>query len=98
ATVNHFGLTDWAREQLQSGLGAERVKYFPPVMGAEDFAYFANEVPGFYFWLGVTPEGSQNSALHTPTMRAEDEAIPVGIEAMTTLVTGFLKNPPELGQ
>lgn len=96
ATVNHFGLTDWAREQLRPALGEEHVKYFPPVMAAEDFAYFANEVPGFYFWLGVTPEGKENSALHTPTMRAEDEAIPVGIEAMTALLTRFLEAPPEL--
>lgn len=95
ATVNNFALTDWAREQLKPALGADDVKYFPPVMGAEDFAYFANEVPGFYYWLGVTPEGEENSALHTPTMRADDAAIPVGVQAMTTLVTSFLRNPPE---
>lgn len=96
ATVNNFSLTDWAREQLKPALGAGDVKYYPPVMGAEDFAYFANVVPGFYYWLGVTPEGKDNGALHTPTMRADDGAIPVGIEAMTALVTGFLENPPEI--
>lgn len=96
ATVNHFGLTDWAREQLQPALGEENVQYFPPVMGAEDFAYFANKVPGFYYWLGVTPKGEENSALHTPTMRADDAAIPVGVKAMTTLVTNFLQDPPQL--
>lgn len=95
ATVNHFGFTDWARDQLQPALGEDNVQYFPPVMGAEDFAYFANEIPGFYYWLGVTPEGQENSALHTPTMRADDAAIPIGIEAMVTLVTRFLEDPPK---
>jgi len=98
ATVNHDALTAWADTQLAAALGKENAQHFPPVMGAEDFAYFANEVPGFYFWLGVTPAGKTNSALHTPTMRADDAAVPVGIRAMTALVTGYLENPPELGK
>ncbi|HEX6927757.1 MAG TPA: M20/M25/M40 family metallo-hydrolase, partial [Gammaproteobacteria bacterium] len=96
ATVNNETLTDWAREQLKPVLGEDDVQHFPAVMGAEDFAYFANTVPGFYYWLGVTPEGKTNSALHTPTMRADDAAVPVGIEAMTALVKGYLGNPPDL--
>ena len=76
ATVNDKALTDWAGEQLNAVLGEDNAQHFPPVMGAEDFAYFANEVPGFYYWLGVTPKGETNSALHTPTMRADDAAVP----------------------
>ncbi|MDX1442157.1 MAG: amidohydrolase [Gammaproteobacteria bacterium] len=98
ATVNHDALTAWAGKSLENSLGEEDAQHFPAVMGAEDFAYFANEVPGFYFWLGVTPEGETNSALHTPTMRADDSAIPVGVTAMTGLVTDFLANPPELDE
>lgn len=98
ATVNHTGLTEWAGRQLDSVLGNDNAQHFPPVMGAEDFAYFANEVPGFYFWLGVTPEGKTNSALHTPTMRADDTAIAPGIKAMTALVTNYLADPPKLAR
>lgn len=98
ATVNDDALTDWAGPQLETVLGEDNAQHFPPVMGAEDFAYFANEVPGFYFWLGVTPEGKTNSALHTPTMRADDAAVPVGIKAMTALVINYLENPPELAK
>jgi amidohydrolase len=94
ATVNHDALTAWAGPSLARSLGEDNAQHFPAVMGAEDFAYFANEKPGFYFWLGVTPEGETNSALHTPTMRADDAAIPVGIRAMTGLVTDFLAEPP----
>lgn len=98
ATVNNEKLTAWAGEQLVPVLGKENTQHFPPVMGAEDFAYFANEVPGFYFWLGVTPEGRTNSALHTPTMRADDSAIAPGIKAMTALVTNYLEDPPKLSK
>lgn len=98
ATVNHTALTEWAGQQLDAVLGEDNAQHFPPVMGAEDFAYFANEVPGFYFWLGVTPEGKTNSALHTPTMRADDAAVAPGIKAMTALVTNYLESPPELAK
>lgn len=96
ATVNHEALTAWADETLKTTLGKDDAQHFPAVMGAEDFAYFANTVPGFYYWLGVTPEGETNSALHTPTMRADDASIPVGIKAMTALVKNYLADPPEL--
>ena len=67
-----------------------------PVMGAEDFAWFAQSVPSFYFRLGATKPGTVNTGLHTPTYRPDDGAIPVGIRAMAELVVDFLAAPPEL--
>jgi metal-dependent amidase/aminoacylase/carboxypeptidase family protein len=58
-----------------------------PTMAGEDFAYFANEVPGFYFRLGVVDPAHPSGGLHTPTFRADD-AVPVGIRAMTAVVLG----------
>ncbi|HWP94213.1 MAG TPA: amidohydrolase [Gammaproteobacteria bacterium] len=95
-TVNHRGLSAWARGRLIAALGAEHVIDAEPTMGAEDFAWFAQEVPGFYFRLGTTRPGTESGGLHTPTFRADDAAIPVGIRAMTTLVLDFLNAPPEL--
>ncbi len=37
-----------------------------PSMGAEDFAYFLEKVPGAFVWLGV---GEDVSGLHTPKFR-----------------------------
>ena len=50
-------------------------------MGGEDFAYFADEVPGFYFRLGTIAPGTRSGGLHTPDFRADDGAIAVGIRA-----------------
>jgi amidohydrolase len=95
-TVNHPALTAWARGRLTAALGAERVATSTPRMGAEDFAWFAQQVPGFYFQLGVTKPGTVNSGLHTPTFRPDDGAVEVGIRAMATLVVDYLAAPPAL--
>ena len=40
---------------LRRVVGDDKVKRIPLVTGSEDFAYFANRIPSFYFVVGVTP-------------------------------------------
>jgi amidohydrolase len=94
--INDDALAAWARERLVGRLGAANVVPNKAVMGAEDFAWFSQRVPGLYFRLGATKPGTVNGALHTPTYRPDDGAIPVGIRAMSTLVVDFLADPPKL--
>lgn len=94
--VNDAALSAWAGERLKVNLGAEQVKPMRAVMGAEDFAFFSQQIPGFYYRLGATKPGTVNGNLHTPTFRADDGAIPVGMRAMAGLVVDFLAAPPEL--
>ncbi|HEX5757863.1 MAG TPA: amidohydrolase [Thermoanaerobaculia bacterium] len=90
ATVNDPELAAWARPVLARAVGEENVVASPPTMGGEDFAYFANEVPGFYFRLGTLAPGTTSGGLHTPDFRADDSAVPVGIRAMARLVAEYL--------
>ncbi len=90
-TVNDAGLAAFARDVLEDALGADAVVEVEPVMGAEDFAWFAREVPGFYFRLGTTAPEIGSGSLHTPDFRADDGAIPVGIRAMSNLVVETLR-------
>jgi amidohydrolase len=90
ATVNDPALAARARPLLERAVGKDNVIDSPPTMGGEDFAYFANEVPGFYFRLGVVKPGTTSGGLHTPDFRADDGAVPVGIKAMARLVVGYL--------
>jgi len=96
ALINDEALTAWAGARLEARLGAAQLVVSKPVMGAEDFAWFAQRVPGFYYRLGATKPGTTNGALHTPTYRADDGAIAVGMRAMGGLVVDFLTAPPEL--
>ncbi|HEX9668158.1 MAG TPA: amidohydrolase [Thermoanaerobaculia bacterium] len=90
ATVNDPELAAWARPVLARAVGEGNVIASPPTMGGEDFAYFANEVPGFYFRLGTLAPGTTSGGLHTPDFRADDAAVPVGIKAMARLVAEYL--------
>ncbi len=70
--------------------GVERVLELPPTMGGEDFAYFANVIPGFFYRLGTTRPGQPSGGLHTPTMTADSGSVAVGMRVMTHLVLEFL--------
>ena len=90
ATVNDTALTRRMAPSLERVVGEGRVEPLPPTMGGEDFAYFANEVPGFYFRLGTTKPGTESGGLHTPTFRGDDGAVPVGVRAMTAVVVDYV--------
>ena len=62
-----------------------------PCMGGEDFSFFSNIVPGFYYRLGMVKPGTVSGGHHTPTFRADDSCISVGMEAMSTLIVDFMK-------
>jgi amidohydrolase len=90
-TVNDEALTERVVPSLAAALGAENVKRIPPATVAEDFAFFANEVPGFYYRLGTLKPGTTSGNHHTPTFQADDSAVPVGIKAMAYLVWDYLE-------
>lgn len=91
ATVNDAALTRTSAALLERALGAGNVKVVEPSMAGEDFAYFANEIPGFYFRLGVVAPGTSSGGLHTPTFRGDDSAVAVGIKAMSRLLVDYLR-------
>ncbi|HEX2253133.1 MAG TPA: amidohydrolase [Thermoanaerobaculia bacterium] len=90
ATINDAELARRARAPLERAVGADDVVEVPPVMGGEDFAYFSELIPGFYFRLGTTNPEHGSGGLHTPSFRADDGAVEVGIRAMAHVVWDFL--------
>jgi amidohydrolase len=90
-TVNDTALATRFGAVLNRVVGADNVGVVPPETGAEDFSYFAREVPSFYFKLGAVGQGNTSGGHHTPTFRADDEAIPVGVRTMTALVLEALQ-------
>ena len=91
ATINDPELGARMLPTLERVVGADNVVKLDPTMGGEDFAYFANEVPGFYFRLGQVLPGGTSGGHHTPDFQADNSAVPVGIRAMTHLLLDYLK-------
>jgi amidohydrolase len=90
ATVNDPALSQRVRPWLDAALGPANVLDGDRLLVGEDFAYFARQIPGFYLRLGVEAEGHPSGGLHTPTFRADDSAVPVGMRAMAALVWNYL--------
>jgi amidohydrolase len=90
ATINDLALTRESVPALARAAGKSKVTRIPPAMGSEDFSFFSNQVPGFYYRLGHVKPGTTSGDHHTPTFLADDGAIPVGVKAMSYLVYDYL--------
>jgi len=60
---------------------------------AEDFSFFAQQVPGLYVFLGVTPEGQDPATAapnHNPEFFVDESALVVGTRTMAMMAVDFL--------
>ncbi len=89
-TINDLTLTERSVPSLIDALGEDRVAVADPWMAGEDFSFFANEVPGFFFMLGTLAPGTTSGDHHSPTFRADDEALSVGMRSMAYTVWDYL--------
>ncbi len=90
-TRNDPDLVNAVLPAIQAALGSDRVQEVMPQMGAEDFAFYAQKIPGFYFWLGVwNPENPEIHMLHTPKFDIDERALPIGVRAMSSVVLHYL--------
>lgn len=60
-----------------------------PAMGGEDFAFYAQEVPAMYFFLGMG-HGPGTAHGHTPEFLVDEDALPIGVRALSLLALDFL--------
>ena len=92
-TVNHPALTMRMAPSLEKVVGADNVVEMDLTMGAEDFSYYANEVPGFFFFVGATPRGQdpvKAPSNHSPEFFLDEEALKVGTRAMLQVALDYL--------
>jgi amidohydrolase len=93
-TYNNPGLTTRLLPSLRKIAGAENVREIPLITGAEDFAYYGQKVPSFYFMVGVTPRGTDVISApsnHSPLFYLDEAALPIATRAMTQIAVDYLK-------
>ena len=89
-TTNHEQEAEWARQAAVALLGEENVILDkPPSMGAEDFSYMLQQVPGAYVYIGNGP-GEGGCLLHNPNYDFNDANLTVGAAYWVTLVERLL--------
>ena len=97
-TINHPAETAFVRGVLEDLVGAPSVQEFEPTMGAEDFSYYLQHVPGCYFLIGngdgthrVGGHGLGPCTLHNPSYDFNDDLIPLGGSMWVRLVESWFK-------
>ena len=82
-TMNDEGAANRALSVIGELFGEKNKLELPnPSMGAEDFAFFLQKIPGAFIWLGV---GQDISGLHTSTFAFDEEILPLGSALLTAL-------------
>ena len=91
-TFNDPALTQRVAPGARSGRRARRTWCCrAQQMGAEDFAYYQQKMPGLFFFLGVgNPEKKITAMIHTEYFDMDEAALPLGARAMSTVVLDYL--------
>ena len=93
-TFNNEALTAAMLPSLQRSAGADKVMLVPAITGAEDFSFFAQKVPGLYFFIGGLPKGKDPKTAaphHTPEFIIDDAAFKTGLNAFCNLVFDYME-------
>jgi amidohydrolase len=88
-TVNDAGAVGTVGDVLGDLVGERRFNLMPhPVMGAEDFSYVLDRIPGAMVFLGGTPEGvdpTRAAPNHSNRVQFDETAMTTGIAAYAAL-------------
>lgn len=90
-TYNDPELTEKMLPTLQKVAGKENVNLQKATTGGEDFSFFQEKVPGFYFFLGGQPLNAIESAPHhTPDFYIDESGLLLGVKVMSQLAVDYL--------
>jgi amidohydrolase len=86
SVYNNEALNELAIRKASEFIGKNNVEETEKRMGAEDFGYYSQLIPGCFFRLGVmNKEKGITSGVHTPTFNIDESAIETGIGIMAYL-------------
>ena len=93
-TYNDIDLTRKMVPTLMKAAGEDNVKIVPAVTGAEDFSFFAEKVPGLYFFTGGADPTGENPVYphHTPDFYIDESGMLTGVKAMTLLTLDYMNS------
>lgn len=95
-TYNSPELTAWAQPVMERVAGKEKAVVIKAVTGAEDFSFFSQKVPGFFFFVGGMPLDADPTKVpshHTPDFFIDESGMITGLRAMLNLTVDYMKSP-----
>ncbi|MBC7828766.1 MAG: amidohydrolase [Chitinophagaceae bacterium] len=93
-TFNDSSLVEMMLPSLQKAAGTANVQSQAWTTGAEDFSYFGEKAPAFFFYLGGMPKGNdplKAPGHHTPDFYIDDSQLDVGVKAFCNIVFDYAR-------
>jgi metal-dependent amidase/aminoacylase/carboxypeptidase family protein len=92
-TYNDPALTAQIAPTLQCVGGADKVRVVNAVLGAEDFSFFQQKVPGLFFWIGTRPKNQapeEAASNHSPLFYVDESGLGLGVRALAHVALDYL--------
>jgi amidohydrolase len=77
--------------------GDAGVIHVPKTGGGEDFSYFQKEIPGAFYFVGITPKDQDPAkapANHSPYFYVDESGLLLGLRLLAHLVVDYQAKPP----
>ncbi|KAF5751273.1 putative auxin-amidohydrolase precursor family protein [Tripterygium wilfordii] len=90
-TINHEGLHEYFQSVAGDMLGFDKVKEMPPLMGSEDFSFYQEVIPGYFYFLGMqNDKQKQLESVHSPYFEINEDALPYGAALHASLAARYI--------
>ncbi|CAH8320128.1 unnamed protein product [Eruca vesicaria subsp. sativa] len=96
-TVNDVDLYKQFKNVAIDLLGEESFVEASPIMGGEDFSYFAEAIPGHFAFLGMQDEAKSYASAHSSLYRINEDALPYGAAIHASMAVQYLKDKASKG-
>jgi len=93
ATVNPPALTEKMGATLRRVAGEGNYGLQPKSTASEDFSFYQEKVPGMFFYLGVTPKGTdvdKAAPNHSPRFYVDESGLINGVRALSNLTIDYM--------
>ena len=92
-TYNNHELVSKMLPSLELATGKDNVTQIKAETIGEDFSFYQEKIPGFYFYLGGKPKNANKPPLHhTPDFLIDESGLLLGVKAFTQITFDFLNN------
>jgi len=104
-TVNDVPLTGRMLPTLERVAGKDRVFLGQKITGYEDFSHYQQKIPGFFYFVGITPRRVDQSGVdprhsapnHSPRFFVDESALVLGVRSLAHLTLDYMASHPQPG-
>ncbi|WVZ24834.1 hypothetical protein V8G54_003378 [Vigna mungo] len=95
-TINDGDLHEHFRSVAGNLLGVNKVNNMQPLMGAEDFSFYQEVIPGYFFMVGMQNASHEKlEQVHSPYFKVNEDVLPYGAALHASLAVSYLLKHPQ---